>query len=115
MLKVPPFGKELFSLQKQNLTPDYSIFLFIGTNAWQRAALSYNVRPNRTLMLPPWLCPSDYLLPVLQCRVLVIDTSFAEAHYLDDLAFCLFKAGATHVFCNQPDANFIIFDKDIQQ
>ena len=112
MRKIPPYGKALYDLYKKNLKPEYSIRLFIGSYAWSRAKIFAYDFPERTLLIPPWLCPSDYFFPVKQCKVLIVDTSFAENDYLDDLAYCLFKDEADFVICNQPDANFINFKKD---
>lgn len=112
MQKLPPYGKNLFQLQQQGLKPNYTIFIWIGNNAWSMARHTIDIRPDRTLLIPPWECPTGFMWPVNGCRVLIVDTGWAEDAYLNDLTYCLYQGGAGIVFCNTPDSDLIIFHKE---
>lgn len=112
MKKIPPYGKALFNLQQQGLKPQKTIFLWIGNNAWAKARDTADLRYDRTLLLPAWVCPTGFIWPVKGARVLIVDTGYAEPEYLNDLVFCLYQNGAEIIFCNTPDANLIVFHKE---
>lgn len=112
MSKIPPYGSELFHLQKQGLKPATTIFLWIGNSAWKKAKESVHLRPVSTLLIPPWFCPSTYFWPVNDCRVLIVDTGYAEDNYLNDIAYCLYQGGADVVMCLTHDKNLIVFHKE---
>ena len=102
--KVPPYGKPLAELQQKNLKPTDSVYVWIGKKAWQKGESFSRSMPTRTLVVPAWHPPSNYIYPVKDCDMLIYDTGFAELDYVNELAHCLYDDGAKIV--RYVDVNF---------
>lgn len=112
MKKLPPFGKSLNEIVQKGFRPTNSINLFIGHNAWnkgQNFSISY---PTRTLVLPPWLSPSNFYWPVTQCDVLIFDTGYADIKYVEDLVFSLYSDRADIVRYISPEFTLTVYRKE---
>jgi hypothetical protein len=96
-LKIPPFGKPLKALLDAGALPNNSIYLYIGKFAWQKGKSSSICRPARTLILPSSERPIDYMWPVRDCDILIIETSPQKATYIEDVVYILFKHEAFKV------------------
>jgi hypothetical protein len=110
--KVPPYGKPLFSLQQKNLKPNNSVYIWLGNDAWQKGRNFSISMPTRTLIIPPWECPSFYHWPVKQCDILIFDTGYAELEYVEDLVICLYKAKADIVRFISPSNELTVYHKE---
>ena len=110
--KIPPFGKSLFALQQKHLKPISSVYLWIGDKAWQKGKAFSPSRPVTNLILPPWECPTTYLWPVKDCDVLILETSFADLEYVEDLVYCLYSAGAEIVRLIKVNDQLIVYHKE---
>lgn len=111
--RLPPLGKNLYSLIQSGQRPVNDVYLFIGTHSWEKAKGFYKNNPDRTLMLPAWLCADDYYWPVSNCSVLVFDTGgYPEDDYIKELALCLFRHGANIVRLVSFDSSLTVFTKE---
>jgi hypothetical protein len=110
--KIPPFGEGLFELQQQGKVPIGSVYLWIGDRAWYKGAAFSASRPFTNLLLPPWLSSTEYIWPVRQCNVCIFDTGYAELEYVEELAYCLLKEGATNIHYSDPYHNLTIYHKE---
>lgn len=114
-VKIPPYGWNLYQLQKKGLRPHNDIYVFIGYGAWKKAKEFSSIYPRRIMMIPPWVSANDYTWPVKACSVLVFDTGYAEVDYLEEIAKRLFKEGASHVRSVDTDFKLTIHQKDLSQ
>lgn len=110
--KIPPYSKNLFALQRQGLRPTGTINIWLGNEAWQKGKQGSIYKPLRTLILPPWECPTIYQWPVNQCDIDIIDTGFAQIDYVEDLAYCLYLAGADRVRFTDSDYKLTVYHKE---
>lgn len=111
MSKLPPYSKALFQSIKKGKIPAGFIYLWIGQNGWNIAGQLSEVFPDKTILLPPWLSPFDYMWPVKLCRILIIDTGYANRDYIEELVYCLYKNGAEEVRFLCPEFNLTVFKK----
>lgn len=109
-MKLPPFGKYLSGLLKSGQYPTNDVYIFIGLNAWESASDFQLSRPG-TLCLPPYELPERYIWPVVNCDILIFDTSCDEA-YVENVALCLLCNGANIVRYISPDNQLSIYKKD---
>ncbi len=110
--KVPPYGKPLFAIQQKHLKPLGTVYVWLGNEAWQKGKNFSISMPERTLIIPPWYCPTNYHWPVKQCDLLILDTGFAELEYVDDLVYCLYSAGAEVVRFINPNNQLTVYHKE---
>lgn len=117
MKKSLPYGKILNNLQKQQLRPANSVYLWTGSKGRQQAYESSICRPQRTLWLPHWDLPDDYWWPVKGCDILLIDTgqpdgSDSEEKYIERIVVHLYRYGAAVVRSISPSYNLTIYHKE---
>ncbi len=110
--KYPPYSKPLHELIKKGLSPRNDVYLFIGNKAWERAKGWSKMYPERTLMLQPWLSAFDFIWPVQECDILIIDTGYAESDYVDELAESLFLHDASKIRFINTDDKLIVYHKE---
>lgn len=112
-MKLPPFGKPLYELLQLNSRPNNDIYLFIGKNAWNEGKTSSLIRPERTLILPPFDSPFLYNWPVNECGILIYDSGESTKEYIEDIAICLLQSQAEIVRVIAPDFSYYgTFKKD---
>ena len=113
-LPIPPYAKPLSLLQAQGYRPANDIYLFIGPHAWRKCAGLKSLHSERLMMIPPWLSPSRYFYPVMQCGVMLFDTGWAHQEYIDETVTALFRDGAKKVYHIPTNLKpLVIFHKDI--
>ncbi len=112
--KLPPFGKPLMDLQLQNLRPNNTVYVYIGTNAWAKGKARSVSYPTQTLVLPAYLSAYSYYWPVQQCDVLICDTAYCDASYVEELALCLYDHDAHVVRALSSDFTLTVYQKDLQ-
>jgi hypothetical protein len=110
--KLPPYGKPLQALLSQGGLPDNVVNLWIGMNAWHKGTAFNLSYPTRTLVLPPWICPTNYYWPVNGCDVMIFDTGYADLDYIENIAYCLFQDGANKVYYSSPEHKLTVYLKD---
>lgn len=115
MQKYPPYSASLKSLIAKGYRPKNDVNLFVGLNAWQKGASFSVMYPDRTLILPPWLSPADFLWPVMQCDIIIFDSSYdpAPEDYIDDLVWHLYKSGANAIRFVNSKSDVSIYHKDM--
>ena len=113
MKKLPPYGKSLQDLQQKGLRPTNSIKVFMGNNAWKKGDGSAINYPERTLVLPPWICASSYTWPVKDCDILIFDSGYAEMGYIENLVQCLYLDGADIVRYVSPELKLTVYYKEV--
>lgn len=109
---TPPYGAPLKKLIDSGKRPFNTISVWIGAKAWHKGQNFSQSYPLRTLVIPPWQSPYSYIYPVLQCETIIYDTGYAEDDYVDELAFCLFRDGATKVLFVSPEYKIHLYKKD---
>jgi hypothetical protein len=113
MLKIPPYGKALYALQKSKVIKHHIVIVWIGLNAWKKAEKFFLKHPSGTLALPAWESPDKYFWPVKNCDVLIEDTGYAEDDYVDDLIYELYKCGAVIVQYAAPHSGLTIIQRSV--
>lgn len=112
-MKLPPYAKPLNELINKGFRPNNDVHLFIGQHAWEKGRIFSNRFPERTLIIPPWLPATNFIFPVKQCDILIVDTGFANADYIHELVYCLYRDAANNVRLITPDYSIVLFKKDI--
>ena len=95
--KLPPYGKPLRDFLKSGGKLDNDVYLFIGNDAWEKGKSFSITQLRRTLVLPPYDCPTNYLWPVRDCDILIFDSSLCDDDYIEDLMLTLFACEANIV------------------
>ena len=114
-LEIPPYGKQLFDLQKQGLRPVNSVYIFAGLRAWAKTAAFQISHPDTALCLPPWRHPHEFHWPVRDCEVLIVDTLASDQEYIDWMAEAAFRDGdgAGKIYFISQDFEFTKYDKEL--
>lgn len=110
--KLPPFGKPLFELQKKNLRPTNSVYIWIGLDAWRKGRAFLISAPTRTLVLPPWESASKYKWPVKQCDILLEATSYVDQDYVEETVYYIYKYDPEIIRFTSIDLNLTIYHKE---
>jgi len=110
-VKLPPFGKYLYDCIKNNQYPNNDVYIFMGIDAWQDASAFQTSRPG-TMCLPPCDRPQMYDWPLLNCDVLLFDSSVTDESYIETIALCLLSNGANIVRYVSFDNQLSIYKKD---
>jgi|SRR5579859_1064062 hypothetical protein len=111
MSKLPPFGKYLYCLLSEDKSPVNDVYIFIGNKAWEKAKGFQVIRPT-TMCLPITNEPDDFQWPVINCDVLLFDTSLSSEKRIEKLAACLFRDRANIVRYISVDYQLNVFNKD---
>jgi hypothetical protein len=111
-MKIPPYGKPLKDLLSQNIIPNNSVYLYIGSGAWRSAENTVMSRPTRTILLPPEASPLDFAWPVSQCDILIIATSSFSQDFIETFAYLLISYGAEKVTYLSIDLLSTIYKRD---
>jgi len=96
-MKLPPYSKPLHQLLTSGQKPTNSVYVFIGSESWDRGKVSSRTRPTRTIALPPDHSPFAYDWPVKGCEILIIETSELVTEYIESIAQALFDYDAERV------------------
>lgn len=110
-MKLPPYAKNLLEQISKGVVPSKFIYLWIGNKAWDLANRMSLLLPDRTLLLPPWLPAYDYHWPVSLCKILIVDTGYAEQDYIQEIVYSLYKNGAVEVRFLCPNFDLTIYKK----
>lgn len=92
-LRPPPFAKEFLQFKGRF----YYIFIFMGVHAWTRANTFRHPYFPSTLVLPPGESPFDFIWPVRDQDVYLLNTSPTNDAYVREVVGCLFNAGAKSI------------------
>lgn len=106
-MKLVPYGKNLQQLSEK---PFY-IFIFMGKNAWIRAKNFHSHFPS-TLVLPPKQSPFDFIWPINNHDIIILDTGITDVVYVRELVACLFSFGANVINYLSQNVKMTEFQKD---
>lgn len=106
-MKLAPYGKNLQSL---NYRPFY-VFIFMGWKGWDRAKNFHSHFPE-TLVLPQNESPFDYIWPVKNHDIIIIDTSHNDMERIREFVICLFSFEANSIKYLSQNVEMTTFEKD---
>lgn len=97
-----PYGDLLHLLRKQNITPNYAVYLYCGRYAIAEARRML-ASGQLCLCLPPGTNINDYQWPIYELNVILFDTGEMTAKELESLTFALLAQGAKQVCLYRED------------